>query len=346
MKSLCSLTRHLPSLLRCSSHYLLLFDLGPVPLPLHSPLLFVRNFKSCGPRPIAEDDTTAEQYANHSKSLRLLTMAVNEYNNDNCCRTSRPHLPYTVFIEGNIGSGKTTFLEQFADCPNVYMAKEPVHKWQDVCGHNFLGLMYQDPKRWSFAFQSIVQRTMLELHQALPEHGQNIKIMERSIYSARNIFIENLYKDNLMASPEYAVLDAWYKWIIENVKIECDLIIYLRTDPEVAFQRIKTRNRFEEKDVTLDYIQHLHELHDKWLNVHKTDVPKSVPVVIVDANQSMEQVKKQFKGVRELINKNATALIEPKTTHKISDLGKTINEIQHNIVPNCTLVPDVNIIRA
>lgn len=55
-------------------------------------------------------------------------MAVNEYG-------SRP---YTVFVEGNVGSGKTTFLEQFADCPNVYLAKEPVHKWQDVRGHNFL----------------------------------------------------------------------------------------------------------------------------------------------------------------------------------------------------------------
>lgn len=57
-----------------------------------------------------------------------VNMAVNE-------RCSRP---YTVFVEGNVGSGKTTFLEQFVDCPNVYLAKEPVHKWQDVRGHNFL----------------------------------------------------------------------------------------------------------------------------------------------------------------------------------------------------------------
>lgn len=46
--------------------------------------------------------------------------------------------PYTVFIEGNVGSGKTTFLEQFRDCPNVFLATEPVHKWQNVRGHNFL----------------------------------------------------------------------------------------------------------------------------------------------------------------------------------------------------------------
>jgi len=27
-----------------------------------------------------------------------------------------------------------------------------------------------------------------------------------------------------MAAPEYSVLDAWYKWLIENVQIESDLI--------------------------------------------------------------------------------------------------------------------------
>jgi len=67
-------------------------------------------------------------------------MAVNEYR-------SRP---YTVFVEGNVGSGKTTFLEQFADCPNVYLAKEPVHKWQDVRGHNFLVSTSSSSRRLTF----------------------------------------------------------------------------------------------------------------------------------------------------------------------------------------------------
>lgn len=46
----------------------------------------------------------------------------------------------------------------------------------------------------------------------------------------------------------------------------------------MAYQRIKTRNRSEEKYVPFEYIKHLHELHDKWLNVHTTDVPKNIPV--------------------------------------------------------------------
>lgn len=68
--------------------------------------------------------------------------------------------PYTVFIEGNVGSGKTTFLELFAGCPNVFTAKEPVNKWQDVCGHNFLvsrtGRKRDDEKGFFFFTRPVV----------------------------------------------------------------------------------------------------------------------------------------------------------------------------------------------
>lgn len=227
MRSLCSRcwsssARRLPSL----------FRRVPPPLPLRSPLLSplspVTPYGHCcccsssRPRTFATDVTVTNKKPHRRHDAMN---AVNEFvdKRPGCNGTA----PYTVFIEGNVGSGKTTFLEQFEDCPNVFMATEPVHKWQDVRGHNFLvsatlnlelgqadparlkpiplknlwfsrlvddfflffipaqGLMYDDPKRWSFAFQSIVQRTMLELHQARPEPGQNIKIMERSIYSAR-----------------------------------------------------------------------------------------------------------------------------------------------------------------
>lgn len=68
-------------------------------------------------------------------------------------------------------------------------------------------------------------------------------------------------------------------------------------------------------------------------------------MVIVDANESMELVKKQFKGVRDLITKNASVLIDQKTSPIIPDMVKSINEIQHNIAP-CKLVPDSSIVPA
>lgn len=60
----------------------------------------------------------------------------------------------------------------------------------------------------------------------------------------------------------------------------------------------------------------------------------------------MELVKKQFKGIRDLINKNASALFEPKISSKLTEVGKSINEIKHNLSPNCKLVSDSTIIPA
>lgn len=56
----------------------------------------------------------------------------------------------------------------------------------------------------------------------------------------------------------------------------------------------------------------------------------------------MDLVKKQFNGIRDLITKNASAIIEPKT---ISKMGNSISDIQHNKSP-CKLVPDSTIVPA
>lgn len=46
--------------------------------------------------------------------------------------------PFTVCIEGNIGSGKTTFLKYFKKYENTMVVPEPVELWRNVCGTNLL----------------------------------------------------------------------------------------------------------------------------------------------------------------------------------------------------------------
>jgi len=77
--------------------------------------------------------------------------------------TSHFKRPYTVVVEGNIGSGKTTFLEPFAKNHSdiVEVLSEPVEMWRNCQGHNLLKMMYDDPKKNSFQFQSYVQVTIL-----------------------------------------------------------------------------------------------------------------------------------------------------------------------------------------
>ena len=46
--------------------------------------------------------------------------------------------PFTVAVEGNIASGKSTSLTWFENCADVQTFQEPVDKLRNVKGHNLL----------------------------------------------------------------------------------------------------------------------------------------------------------------------------------------------------------------
>ncbi|XP_054278704.1 deoxynucleoside kinase-like [Macrosteles quadrilineatus] len=223
---------------------------------------------------------------------------------------SKSPRPFTIFVEGNIGSGKTTFLNHFSKYDAMILS-EPVEFWRNVRGHNMLELMYKDQARWSLAFQSIVQKTMLDLH--LQNTSKPIKMMERSLYSARYCFIENLHRNKVLASPDYAVLDEWFQWIVKNMDTSGDLIVYLRTDPEVVHRRIKARARSEEAQVPLEYLQQLHQMHENWL-VKKTAFSCPAPVVIVDANKDLSSMEEEYEKCETvMMNKGSVFSIKNRS---------------------------------
>ncbi|XP_061174289.1 thymidine kinase 2, mitochondrial-like [Saccostrea echinata] len=194
---------------------------------------------------------------------------------------------FTVIVEGNIASGKTTFLEHFKKNNNVETCEEPVKKWRDVNGYNALAKMYEDPSRWSLTLQTYVQLTMLEQH--LKETDKPVKLMERSIYSAKYCFVENLYNSGLMPGLEYTVLTEWFNWIIKNNQCKVDLIVYLQAKPETVFRRIQERNRREEFNITLEYLKKLHDLHEEWL-VKGTKFPLPSKVLVIPADKDLEEM--------------------------------------------------------
>merc|ERR1712183_597090 len=171
--------------------------------------------------------------------------------------------PFTVVVEGNIGCGKTTFLDHFSKFSDrVEVLTEPVDRWRDVNGHNLLQLMYENPSGWALPFQSYVQLTMLENH--VLNTGKPVKLIERSIFSARYCFVENMYRTEKMLGCEYEVLDEWFKFATKDsaLDLKVDLIIYLKTTPEKALERINIRARSEENQIPLEYLKQLHKEHE------------------------------------------------------------------------------------
>ena len=60
-----------------------------------------------------------------------------------------------------------------------------------------------------------------------------------------------------MTDAEYAVLSEWFNFLITcpQLNIKIDQIVYLRTDPEVAYERIKKRSRPEEHLIPFSYLK-------------------------------------------------------------------------------------------
>jgi len=216
-------------------------------------------------------------------------------------KMKRVSRPLTFLVEGNIGAGKSAFLDRFNSFPNVQVLKEPVEKWRNVNGNNLLQKMYEDPQRWSLTFQTYVQLTMLEQHLMAT---QPVKLMERSLFSARYCFVENHLRQGKMAASEYEVLDAWFQYLISNseIRIDTDLIVYLKTSPEVAYARLKKRNRGEEHLISLHHLQVLHNLHEDWLVHRKFPVP--APVLTIDADKDEHQLDEDFLHIKRLITKD------------------------------------------
>ncbi|XP_034494665.1 thymidine kinase 2, mitochondrial isoform X3 [Ailuropoda melanoleuca] len=181
-----------------------------------------------------------------------------------------------VCVEGNIASGKTTCLEFFSNTTDVEVLQEPVPRWRNVRGHNPLGLMYRDACRWGLTLQTYVQLTMLE-HHTRPQTSP-VRLMERSIHSARYIFVENLYRSGKMPEVDYVILSEWFDWIVRNIDVSVDLIVYLRTTPETCYQRLRLRCREEETVIPLEYLNAIHHLYEEWL-IKGALFPVTAPVL-------------------------------------------------------------------
>lgn len=198
----------------------------------------------------------------------------------------------TILVEGNIASGKTTFLKYLQNHDNIEVFFEPVESWRNLNGSNLLKLMYQDPEKWIFHFQSYATLTILENH--LKKCPKNIKIMERSIYSARHCFLKMLYETNKIRKESYDILNKWYEFAENQFEFQPDGIIYLKTAPKVAYQRVKLRGRKEEASITENYLQQLHDYHESWLNQQN----KEIPVLVLNGDLNEELIQKEYEKIK------------------------------------------------
>lgn len=227
--------------------------------------------------------------------------------------SSKKVKPIIISIDGNIGSGKSTLIKILQDelCKNsnIVFLQEPVNEWIEISDgkSNILSNFYQDKKRWSYTFQNFafITRSKMLLdaiknNTTSLQEKRKVIITERSTETDKNIFAKMLHDEGSINDLEFKIYNYWYDNIMKSNKI--NNIIYLRTTPKDAYKRIDGRGRQEEKEIPLDYIQTIHEYHDKWL----VEGTKNSNICYIDGNddfQNNEKVKKNIvKSISVFIN--------------------------------------------
>ena len=216
--------------------------------------------------------------------------------------------PKLVYIEGNIGSGKTTFisllpkyLDELKEDLKYSIVTEPVAKWMEIkdeTGIDLLTHFYNDQNKWSFPFQmnSFISRVN-EIDTARKENAElDIIFVERSVYTDKYCFAQNCYDSGKMTKIEFEIYCKWHQWLCENFNTEPYGYIYLKTSPEISYSRIKKRLRAGEEEIPLDYLTLLHNKHNDWLE----DEHRSL---VID-------VSKEFKDDNELMRLWSQSIID------------------------------------
>jgi deoxyadenosine/deoxycytidine kinase len=277
-----------------------------------------------------------------------------------------------IYIEGNIGTGKTTFLNRLQYYLywfeyinyDARILLEPVDEWEntkDSDGKNILEKFYGDQGKYSYLFQmnsfiSRVKKIVDEFErddakftveytdnhenddnhetikpsptetsdsqandsQANDSWGDfesdsesddempglmddnkrmdKLLFVERSIYTDKNCFAENCYETGKMSKLEYDVYCRWNEWLSSEFNVRPDAYIYLRCYPNVNHDRIQKRNRSGEEGIPIDYLETLHEKHDKWMAKEK----ETIPVLTIDALQDFKDPEVMAKIAEEI----------------------------------------------
>jgi deoxyadenosine/deoxycytidine kinase len=194
-----------------------------------------------------------------------------------------------VFIEGNIGSGKSTVIQRLAAdsahednkdqkgrCDVLYIP-EPIADAQAVPARDgetvdLLKHYYADKAKYALAFQQLMLCLRQEAvgaalvpytrSQHLPD--EIVVVMERSWYADAHVFVAALFAADALTPAEVAVYDVTLRRVCGLLPTK-HALVYLRTPAAVCEKRMAERARKAEAGIPLAYLKDLERYHDAWL---------------------------------------------------------------------------------
>lgn len=217
-----------------------------------------------------------------------------------------------VSIEGNIGSGKSTLMENlkktYKNNSQVIFLKEPVDEWENIKDSNGVTILqkfYADQEKYSFAFQmmayvsrlNILRDTLKTLDTTSDK--KYIIITERSLNTDRYVFAKMLFETGKMEDVFYQIYLNWFDTFSQEFPV--DKIVYVKVEPSICHTRISKRAREGEDCIPIEYLDTCHKYHEDMLEINNQNTEKMVLDGNVDIHENATEMELWLHQINNFI---------------------------------------------
>lgn len=176
-----------------------------------------------------------------------------------------------ITMMGNIGVGKTStliLLQRYG----ISIAEER------FIDSEILDDFYKDMKNNSFIFQLQVLNDVCQRNNVYNE----TTVFERGLEDGLFVFSNVLHEEGNITNKQLETLHTLYEHL--DSKYKSDKFIYLQCSPETCMNRILSRGRECEKNITLEYLTKIHNRYEDLVNGISYN-----KVLILDGELSVEE---------------------------------------------------------
>ncbi|GAA3620809.1 deoxynucleoside kinase [Kineosporia mesophila] len=175
-----------------------------------------------------------------------------------------------VFVAGNIGAGKSTTSSRLSSALGGRLVTEQTDT------NPYLARFYDDMRRWTLHVDVhfLAERTLTVGREYRP--GGVPTVFDRC-YLEGAVFAEVAHGSGLATDDERGTFTTLLDSFATVLPAPAALV-YLRAEPDILLDRVKSRGRGYESGITLDYLQALQEAYDRWIDGYTGS-----PVIVVDS---------------------------------------------------------------
>ncbi len=191
-------------------------------------------------------------------------------------------------VEGPIGVGKTSLATMLAD----KLGGESLLERTD--DNPFLERFYQDRKRYAFQTQMFFLLTRYQQQKDLSQ----LDLFQRTIISDYLFDRDRIFAHITLDKDELRLYKAVYS-LLEGRVTRPDLVILLQARPEILKERIRTRGKRYERDISLEYLREVVEAYRDYFFYYSKSPLLVVDTSEIDFVQSKEDFEDLLKEIKE-----------------------------------------------